>query len=393
LAMSESSCFVAEFAYDATESDELTIEPGDIILDAQPANDDGWMTGRKESSGKSGLFPDNFVVECSKAALKVPHQRIPAGASVFVAKRGDQQSTVYAGKQYGGRVVVPNSCLDFSGKAAAAHAANPSGGVGPKQRANHIVGGVGLGNIFAGEPITLKRAEDQRAGVGKPAAPPPQQPQQPEDLVQVQFKYEATSRDELSLEPGQIVRVLSRQVEDEGWWRGEIDGRIGVFPDNFVVPYKPPVPPPAAAVRPAPANLVERPLPPQPAVKPSPPPPTPPKVGIKPGLRPVADPARNGPDVAEPKRLPPAVPQPADSVSMSVDYQEQQQRLRDEIEQLKQQDEERRRELQDLQRFKRTAQQDIALLKEDLDQMSKKYMAVTVDLDRLKKDLQALAAK
>ena len=30
------------------------------------------------------------------------------------------------------------------------------------------------------------------------------------------------------------MNVVSKEVEDKGWWKGEIEGRIGVFPDNFV---------------------------------------------------------------------------------------------------------------------------------------------------------------
>ena len=50
----------------------------------------------------------------------------------------------------------------------------------------------------------------------------------------VLFPYNAVNDDELSLEEGQIVNVVSKEVEDKGWWKGEIDGRVGVFPDNFV---------------------------------------------------------------------------------------------------------------------------------------------------------------
>jgi hypothetical protein len=32
----------------------------------------------------------------------------------------------------------------------------------------------------------------------------------------------------------QIVNIVSKEVEDKGWWKGEIEGRVGVFPDNFV---------------------------------------------------------------------------------------------------------------------------------------------------------------
>ena len=50
----------------------------------------------------------------------------------------------------------------------------------------------------------------------------------------VLFPYNAVNDDELSLEEGQIVNVVSKEVEDKGWWKGEIEGRVGVFPDNFV---------------------------------------------------------------------------------------------------------------------------------------------------------------
>lgn len=50
----------------------------------------------------------------------------------------------------------------------------------------------------------------------------------------VRFSYTAEQPDELSLVEGQIVRILEKELEDEGWWKGEIHGKVGVFPDNFV---------------------------------------------------------------------------------------------------------------------------------------------------------------
>ena len=46
----------------------------------------------------------------------------------------------------------------------------------------------------------------------------------------VLFPYNAVNDDELSLEEGQIITVVSKEVEDKGWWKGEVDGRTGVFP-------------------------------------------------------------------------------------------------------------------------------------------------------------------
>jgi hypothetical protein len=47
-----------------------------------------------------------------------------------------------------------------------------------------------------------------------------------------------------------------REVEDKGWWKGELDGRVGVFPDNFVKLIQPEIveevsdlpPPPSSAI-------------------------------------------------------------------------------------------------------------------------------------------------
>ncbi len=48
------------------------------------------------------------------------------------------------------------------------------------------------------------------------------------------FPYTALNEDELTLAEGQVITIISKEVEDKGWWKGELDGKVGVFPDNFV---------------------------------------------------------------------------------------------------------------------------------------------------------------
>lgn len=38
--------------------------------------------------------------------------------------------------------------------------------------------------------------------------------------------------DELSMKVGDIITI--EEKEDEDWWRGELHGKVGVFPSNFV---------------------------------------------------------------------------------------------------------------------------------------------------------------
>jgi len=54
------------------------------------------------------------------------------------------------------------------------------------------------------------------------------------EMCRVLFPYEAANEDELTLKEGDLVTLLSREVPDQGWWRGELRGKVGVFPDNFV---------------------------------------------------------------------------------------------------------------------------------------------------------------
>lgn len=52
--------------------------------------------------------------------------------------------------------------------------------------------------------------------------------------ARVIFNYIPTQPDELQLQIDDIINVLDKNLEDDGWWKGELNGRVGVFPDNFV---------------------------------------------------------------------------------------------------------------------------------------------------------------
>jgi hypothetical protein len=51
------------------------------------------------------------------------------------------------------------------------------------------------------------------------------------------YEYKATADDELTLAVDDIVTVLDKNLEDEGWWKGELNGRIGVFPGEILIFY------------------------------------------------------------------------------------------------------------------------------------------------------------
>uniref|UniRef100_T1JI45 SH3 domain-containing protein n=1 Tax=Strigamia maritima TaxID=126957 RepID=T1JI45_STRMM len=54
------------------------------------------------------------------------------------------------------------------------------------------------------------------------------------ELAKVLYAYDACNDDELSLKEGDVITIITKEVEDKGWWKGELNNKIGVFPDNFV---------------------------------------------------------------------------------------------------------------------------------------------------------------
>ena len=54
-------------------------------------------------------------------------------------------------------------------------------------------------------------------------------------FVKAMYDYEAQTDDELSFPEGAIIRILNKDnQEDDGFWEGEFNGRVGVFPSVLV---------------------------------------------------------------------------------------------------------------------------------------------------------------
>jgi len=48
------------------------------------------------------------------------------------------------------------------------------------------------------------------------------------------FDYEATDANELSFKEGDVIEILSKS--ENGWWFGQLSGKQGLFPSNYVTP-------------------------------------------------------------------------------------------------------------------------------------------------------------
>ncbi|XP_027819045.1 SH3 domain-containing kinase-binding protein 1 isoform X7 [Ovis aries] len=255
-------CQVA-FSYLPQNDDELELKVGDII-EVVGEVEEGWWEG--VLNGKTGMFPSNFIKELS-------------GESDDLGISQDDQLSKSSLRETTGS--ESDGGDSSSTKSEGANGTVATAAIQPKK-----VKGVGFGDIFKDKPIKLRPRSIEvendflpvEKTIGKKLPPTAATPDssKPEmdsrtkakDYCKVIFPYEAQNDDELTIKEGDIVTLINKDCIDVGWWEGELNGRRGVFPDNFVKllppdfekegnrPKKPP--PPSAPVIKQGAGTTER---------------------------------------------------------------------------------------------------------------------------------------
>ncbi|XP_072600110.1 SH3 domain-containing kinase-binding protein 1 isoform X11 [Vulpes vulpes] len=299
-------CQVA-FSYLPQNDDELELKVGDII-EVVGEVEEGWWEG--VLNGKTGMFPSNFIKELSgesddlgisqdeQLSKSRPEALLPPASLLPFPAHGAKGKTTFEGtilyraapgkteghRRYYSLRETTGSESDggdsSSTKSEGANGTVATAAIQPKK-----VKGVGFGDIFKDKPIKLRPRSievendflpvEKTIGKKLPPATTPE-PSKPEmdsrtktkDYCKVIFPYEAQNDDELTIKEGDIVTLINKDCIDVGWWEGELNGRRGVFPDNFVKllppdfekegnrPKKPP--PPSAPVIKQGAGTTER---------------------------------------------------------------------------------------------------------------------------------------
>jgi signal transducing adaptor molecule len=72
-------------------------------------------------------------------------------------------------------------------------------------------------------------------GASQKAPEPHAQPAEPAkpNRVRALYDFQPTEQGELGFQKGDIIRVLESVYRD--WWKGELRGKTGIFPVNYVV--------------------------------------------------------------------------------------------------------------------------------------------------------------
>ncbi|XP_058059300.1 mucin-19-like isoform X2 [Anopheles bellator] len=257
---------VVEFDYTAKEPDELTLKKGAIITNIK-VQDGGWWEGTLISTGRTGVFPDNFVrvleqqqppalvvEDKNDVVLRDKNATINRRCRVIFSYRENKPDELtlaegdviefyeaveegwWRGKLNGRVGVFPSNFVEMIESVSPKSSSRKSGGV-------TMIDGSG-GPTALGVSVSLSKNNSlnksrtslnssSREDLDRHDAPS-LPPKPVREMCKVLYAYQPANEDELKLVEGDIITILTKELPDKGWWKGELRGRVGVFPDNFV---------------------------------------------------------------------------------------------------------------------------------------------------------------
>uniref|UniRef100_A0A7N8WIZ8 Intersectin 1 (SH3 domain protein) n=1 Tax=Mastacembelus armatus TaxID=205130 RepID=A0A7N8WIZ8_9TELE len=171
--------YVAMYTYESSEQGDLSFQQGDIVMVTRKEGD--WWTGMVGS--KTGVFPSNYVkLRDSASDVIAPY-----------SATGAEQLTLAPGQLILIRKKNPGGWWEGELQAR-----------GKKRQ----IGWFPANYVKLLSPSTT--------------------------LCQVigMYDYVAQNDDELAFQKGQVITVLNK--DDCDWWKGELNGREGLFPSNYV---------------------------------------------------------------------------------------------------------------------------------------------------------------
>nr|KAF6474560.1 intersectin 1 [Rousettus aegyptiacus] len=203
--------FIAMYTYESSEQGDLTFQQGDVILVTKKDGD--WWTGTV--GDKSGVFPSNYV------RLKDSEGSGTAGKTGSLGKKPEIAQVIASYTATG-----PEQLTLAPGQLILIRKKNPGGWWEGELQARGKKRQIGW---FPANYVKLLSP-----GTSKITPTEPPKPTALPAVCQVigMYDYTAQNDDELAFSKGQIINVLNK--EDPDWWKGEVNGQVGLFPSNYV---------------------------------------------------------------------------------------------------------------------------------------------------------------
>ncbi|CAH2316687.1 guanine nucleotide exchange factor VAV2 isoform X3 [Pelobates cultripes] len=229
----------------------LTFQTGEVIELLRGDPDTQWWEGRLLLTKKSGYFPSSYVKPCpvdSRPANRTEYSKYPWFAGNVERPQADNLLKSHVSGTYLIRerpAEAERFAISIKFNDEVKHIK-----VVEKDNWIHITEAKkfesllelveyyqthSLKESFKQLDTTLKYPFKQRSGSSSRTAPrSPVFTPRPVGTAVARYNFAARDMRELSLREGDVVRIYSRIGGDQGWWKGETNGRIGWFPSTYV---------------------------------------------------------------------------------------------------------------------------------------------------------------
>ncbi|XP_068126540.1 intersectin-1 isoform X2 [Hyperolius riggenbachi] len=203
--------YIAMYTYESNEQGDLTFQQGDMILVIKKDGD--WWTGMV--GDKTGVFPSNYV------RLKDSEGVGTASKTGSLGKKPEIAQVIAPYTATG-----PEQLTLAPGQLILIRKKNPGGWWEGELQARGKKRQIGW---FPANYVKLLSP-----GTNKSTPTDPPKPAALPATCQVigMYDYIAQNDDELAFSKGQVINVLNK--EDPDWWKGELNGQVGLFPSNYV---------------------------------------------------------------------------------------------------------------------------------------------------------------
>ncbi|CAN9500203.1 unnamed protein product [Ophioblennius macclurei] len=207
--------FVAMYTYESSEQGDLSFQQGDVVVVTRKEGD--WWTGTV--AGKTGVFPSNYVKPRDSGIETLGS----AGKTGSLGKKPEIAQVIAPYSATGAEqlTLAPGQLILIRKK-------NPGGWWEGELQARGKKRQIGW---FPANYVKLLSPSTSKTTPTEPT-PPKLAPASTVCQVIGMYDYVAQNDDELAFQKGQVIIVLNK--DDCDWWKGELNGREGLFPSNYV---------------------------------------------------------------------------------------------------------------------------------------------------------------
>nr|AAD31026.1 EH-domain/SH3-domain containing protein [Rattus norvegicus] len=220
----------ALYPFESRSHDEITIQPGDIVMvkgewvDESQTGEPGWLGG--EPKGKTGWFPANYAEKIPENEIPTPAKPVTDLTSAPAPKLALRETPAPLPVTSSEPSTTPNNWADFSSTWPSSTNEKPETDNWDTWAAQPSL------TVPSAGQLRQRSAFTPATATGSSPSPVLGQGEKVEGLqAQALYPWRAKKDNHLNFNKSDVITVLEQQ---DMWWFGEVQGQKGWFPKSYV---------------------------------------------------------------------------------------------------------------------------------------------------------------